>query len=190
MSKNFTQYAFTPTVRKLQERFKSRKAYQRMEQSGDRYILGAAEASFIQSRTSFYLSTIGDSGWPYLQHRGGPVGFLKIIDATTLRFADYTGNRQYISTGNVIDNEKTCLFLMDYPKQQRLKIWAHANVQFAEDVPELAEQLSDENDPAKIERIFTLEIQGFDWNCPKYIDQRFTIEEIRNDPSLLTEAVK
>lgn len=185
MSKNFTQFAFTPTVKDLQTRYKSRTAYERMEKSGDRYILGAAETAFIQSRSSFYLSTIGENGWPYLQHRGGPSGFLKIVDATTLRFADYTGNRQYISAGNVLDNEKACLFLMDYPKQQRLKIWAHASVQFAEDAPELAERLKDENYPAKIERIFTFEIQGFDWNCPKYIIPRYTLEEIKNDPALL-----
>ena len=184
MTKNFTQYAFTPTVKDLQSRFKSRPAYERMEKSGDRYILGAGEASFIQSRTSFYLSTIGENGWPYLQHRGGPNGFLKIVDATTLRFADYTGNRQYISTGNIMDNEKTCLFLMDYPKQQRLKIWAHATVQFADDVPELVTQLQDDEYPAKIERVYTFEIQGFDWNCPKYITPRYTLEEIKNDPAL------
>ena len=184
MTKSFTQYAFTPTVKDLQSRFKSRPAYERMEKSADRYILGAGEASFIQSRTSFYLSTIGENGWPYLQHRGGQNGFLKIVDATTLRFADYTGNRQYISTGNIMDNEKTCLFLMDYPKQQRLKIWAHATVQFADDVPELVTQLQDDEYPAKIERVYTFKIQDFDWNCPKYITPRHTLEEIKNDPAL------
>ncbi len=186
MPKNFTQYAFTSTVKDLQTRYKSRSGYERMENSGDRYLLGPKEVSFLQTRNSFYLSTIGESGWPYLQHRGGPAGFLKVVDETTIRFADYTGNRQYISAGNVLDNEKACLFLIDYPTKQRLKIWAHTTVQFAEDAPDLVAEFEEDEHAAKIERVFTFEIQGFDWNCPKYITPRFTIEEIKNDPELLS----
>lgn len=185
MPKNFTNYAFTPSVQELQTRYGSRAGYQSMAESGDRYVLGEKEYDFIQTRDTFYMATGGRNDWPYVQHRGGPAGFLKIVNPTTIRFADYSGNRQYISAGNVLDNEKTSLFLIDYPTKQRLKIWAHATVQFAEDVPELVADLADENYPVKIERVFTLEIQGFDWNCPKYITPRYTIEEIKSNPALL-----
>lgn len=187
MPKNFTRYAFTPTVQALQEKYGSRKAYQRMEDAGDRYLLGPSEIAFIHSRDSFYLSTVGENGWPYLQHRGGALGFLRVADATTLVMPDYTGNRQYISAGNVQDNSKACLFLTDYPNRQRLKIWAHAKVSFAEDDPELVSSLEDPEYPAKIERVFTYEIQGFDWNCPKHITPRFTKEQIASNAALLDE---
>ena len=187
MIKNFTSYAFTDTVKDLQSRYGSRKAYDRMEKSGDRYILSFQEIAFIQSRDSFYLSTVGENDWPYVQHRGGPKGFLKVVDESTLRFADYTGNRQYISTGNIIDNSKVAMILMDYPTRQRVKIWATAKVDFAEDQPERASELEDPNYKAKIERIYTLEIQAYDWNCPKYIPQRYTLEEIKARPDLLKQ---
>ena len=187
MNRNFTTYAFTDSVKTLQTRYKSRKGYERMEESGDRFVLGFNEIAFIQSRDSFFISTVGENGWPYVQHRGGPVGLLKVIDATTLRFADYSGNRQYISSGNVQDNKKACLFLIDYPNQQRLKIWTHAKVEFAEDVPEIAADLEEPGFKAKIERVFTLEVLAFDWNCPKYIPQRYSLDEIRANPDFLNE---
>ncbi len=187
MTKNFTKYAFTPTVQALQEKYGSRKAYQRMEASGDRCQLGPSEIAFIHSRDSFYLSTVGENGWPYLQHRGGSHGFLRVLDDTTLVMPDYTGNRQYISSGNVQDNQKACLFLTDYPSKQRLKIWAHASVAFAEEATDLAASLEDPDYPAKIERVFTFKIQGFDWNCPKHITPRFTAQELANNPKLIAD---
>lgn len=185
--KNFTKQAFTPSVQALQSKYGSRKAYERMETSGDRYQLGPTEISFIQSRDSFYLSTVGDNGWPYLQHRGGAPGFLRVLNETTIAMPDYSGNRQYISAGNLHDNEKACLFLTDYPSQQRLKIWAHAKVHFAENDPELAPPLEDPHYPARIERVFTFDIQGYDWNCPKHITPRFTKKQILNSPNLLKD---
>lgn len=187
MPKNFTNYAFTPSVQALQEKYGSRKAYQRMEASGDRYQLGPSEIAFIHSRDSFYLSTVGENGWPYLQHRGGSHGFLRVLDDTTLVMPDYAGNRQYISSGNVQDNPKACLFLTDYPSKQRLKIWAHASVAFAEDNPNLTAPLEDAEHQVKIERVFTFKIQGFDWNCPKHITPRFTAQELTSNPNILAD---
>lgn len=187
MNRNFTTYAFTDSVKKLQTRYDSRKGYERMEKSGDRFVLGFNEIAFIQSRDSFFMSTVGANGWPYVQHRGGPAGFLKVVDESTLRFADYSGNRQFISSGNVLDNNKACLFLIDYPSRQRLKIWAEATVEFAEDIPDLVADLAEPNFEAAIERVFTIKIQAFDWNCPKYIPQRYSLDEIRSNPRLLNE---
>tara|TARA_B110000037_G_C17042543_1_gene474294 strand:+ start:351 stop:923 length:573 start_codon:yes stop_codon:yes gene_type:complete len=187
MNKNFTQYAFTPDVKELQTQNGSRKAYERMERSGDRFELGASEIEFIQSRDSFYIATVGENGWPYTQHRGGSKGFLKALDSTTLIFGDYSGNRQYISAGNVISNAKANLFLMDYPTQQRLKIWATVTIRATEDVPDLTRSLQDETNSPPIERVFIIKIQGFDWNCPKYITPRYTLEEIRNTQSILNQ---
>ena len=187
MNRNFTTYAFTDSVKNLQTRYDSRKGYERMEKSGDRFVLGFNEIAFIQSRDSFFMSTVGENGWPYVQHRGGPAGFLKVVDESTLRFADYSGNRQYISSGNVLDNNKACLFLIDYPSRHRLKIWAEAIVEFAEDIPDLAAELAEPSFEATIERVFTIKIQAYDWNCPKYIPQRYSLDEIRSNPRLLNE---
>lgn len=184
MQKNFTTYSFTPSVKELQERYNSRNAYARAETAGDRFILGASEIAFITSRDHFYLSSLAEDGWPYVQHRGGPAGFLKVVGASTLRFADYSGNRQFISSGNIAENAKTCLFLIDYANRQRLKIWAKATMSFAEDVPEWVESLADPDYPAKIERVFTLEIQAYDWNCPQHITPRYTLSEIKQSPQL------
>jgi len=126
MNENFTKYTFTESVKQVQEQYGSRDSYARMEQSGDRNMLTDREIPFIENRDSFYLATVGENGWPYVQFRGGPKGFLKIIDDTTLGFADFRGNRQYISAGNIISTKKTSLFLIDYPSKQRLKIWASA----------------------------------------------------------------
>ncbi len=185
MNENFTQFAFTQATREIQEKYGSRRAYAQMEESGDRFLLTPQEVGFIQSRDSFYLSSVGENGWPYMQFRGGPKGFLKVIGDHQLGFADYSGNRQFISSANVKADGRTVLFLMDYANKQRVKIWADAEMHFAEDVPELVEQLRDKEYPATIERVFTFTIRAFDWNCPKYIPQRYTLEEIKNNPSLL-----
>ncbi|MDQ8205509.1 pyridoxamine 5'-phosphate oxidase family protein [Pelagicoccus sp. SDUM812003] len=186
MPKNFALLTFSNTVKQLQEENASRKAYQRAE-AVDRYQLGPAEIAFIASRDHFYLSTVGENGWPYLQHRGGPTGFLQVVDDTTLRFADYSGNRQYISAGNLLDNAKACLFLIDYAQQQRLKIWATATTQTLDELPDFAASLKQEERSAKIERVFTLKIQAFDWNCPKHITPRFTLQQIKQTPELMRD---
>jgi predicted pyridoxine 5'-phosphate oxidase superfamily flavin-nucleotide-binding protein len=180
MSKNFTRYAFTDSVKQAQIRYGTRKAYERMEQSEDRYRLGAREALFIQSRDSFYMASVGENGWPYVQFRGGGTGFLKVIGDTTLGYGDFRGNGQYISTGNIEANQKVSLILMDYPNQQRLKIWAEASIVEADGNPALRELLQIPDYPGQVERLVTLKVQAFDWNCPRHITPRYTVDEIRN----------
>jgi predicted pyridoxine 5'-phosphate oxidase superfamily flavin-nucleotide-binding protein len=179
MTDNFTELAFTDSVKAQQEKYGSRAAYSRMEQGGEfRNKLTWQERGFIETRDSFYMSSVGENGWPYMQFRGGPKGFLKVLDDNTLAYADFRGNGQYISTGNFQDNNKTVLFLMDYTKQQRLKVWAETKVIEAAKDPELLKQLSDPGYKAKIERIFIFKVHAFDWNCPQHITPRYTKEEI------------
>ena len=181
MTENFTELAFTDSVKALQEKYGTRAAYSRMERGGKfRNQLTWQEKGFIQNRDSFYISSAGKNGWPYMQFRGGPKGFLKAIDENTLAFADFRGNGQYISTGNFNDNNKTMLFLMDYPNKKRLKIWAETEVLDAADHPELAEQLIQPNYEATVERIIVFKVHAFDWNCPQHIIPRYTQEEIQN----------
>lgn len=178
MNQNFTQFAFTESVKKVQEHYGTRDSYSRMETSGDRYMLTYNEISFIQSRDSFYMGTVGDNGWPYVQFRGGPKGFLKVIDNTTIAYVDFRGNGQYISTGNINANNKTSLFLMDYPAKKRLKIWAESTIIQANESAPLLKKLQVEGYKARIERIVIFKIQAYDWNCPQHITPRYTAEEI------------
>jgi predicted pyridoxine 5'-phosphate oxidase superfamily flavin-nucleotide-binding protein len=181
MNRNFTQFAFTEAVRKLQEQYGSRSSYARMEASGDKYELTPRESSFIQSRDSFYMATVGENGWPYMQFRGGPKGFLHVIDATTLGYADFRGNKQYISTGNILTSGKATLFLMDYPSQSRLKIWVHPEVIAPDDDADLAQALDCPDYDATVERLVVLRIQAYDWNCPQHITPRYTVDEISEE---------
>lgn len=178
MSYGFLDIAITPSVHAVQERmgvadtwedFKGNRAFDQF--TGD-------EAAFIGERDSFYMATVSETGWPYVQHRGGPAGFLKVIDARTLAFADYRGNRQYISTGNVAANDRACLFLMDYRRRARLKIYVHVEVLGVDDDPALTAQVTDAGYKAKLERIYRLRLDAFDWNCPQHITPRFTEAEI------------
>ncbi len=189
MDENFTKFTFTESVKKVQEQYGSRSSYARMEKSGDRNVLTDREKPFIENRDSFYLATVGENGWPYVQFRGGPKGFLKIIDDTTLGFADFRGNRQYISAGNIISTKKTSLFLIDYPTKQRLKIWAECEVHHASEEPELVKRVEMPDYNAQIERIFIMKIRAFDWNCPQHITPRYTTDEIAKEISLLNPAV-
>jgi len=141
--------------------------------------LGARETRFIALRDSFYIATISETGWPYVQHRGGPKGFLRVIDSHTLAFPDFHGNSQLLSTGNLAGNDRVALFLMDYPERTRLKIMGHARVLDAREEKAFAKELSSSVPfPAKIERIFVINIVSFDWNCPQYITPRYTEEEV------------
>ena len=144
----------------------------------DRDPLGQAEAEFIATRDSFYVGSISESGWPYVQHRGGPAGFLRVRNGTTLVFADYKGNRQLLSTGNVSVNDRVALFLMDYKNRERLKILGHARIQDAREHPELAEQFTDPKMRSSVERLVFIDVVSFDWNCPKYITPRYSAEEV------------
>jgi predicted pyridoxine 5'-phosphate oxidase superfamily flavin-nucleotide-binding protein len=145
----------------------------------ERDALTEDEIAFIQSRDSFYIATIGESDWPYIQHRGGRVGFFRVLNPHTLAFADYQGNRQMLSTGNIAANDRVALFLMDYPQRTRLKILGHAHAEDARQHPELVRQLSEPDVQRIVERLFFIEVVSFDWNCPKYITPRYTAEEIQ-----------
>jgi len=177
MNQNFTTLAFTDSVKAVQAEQGSRKSYAQMEQSGDRFVLTQNEIDFIQSRDSFYISTVGENGWPYVQHRGGPKGFLKVLDDTTLAMADFRGNMQYISTGNINAGHKAALILMDYPSKQRLKIWATAEVLDIKAHPELFNQTMNPDYRAKAERLMTFRIEAYDWNCQQHITPRYTEDE-------------
>jgi len=142
--------------------------------------LGQHEREFIAARDSFYLATVTESGWPYVQHRGGPRGFLRVLGPTTLAFADYTGNRQLLSTGSVAASGRVALFLMDYPNQSRLKLLGHARSVPAAADPVLVEQVAAPAQRSLVERVFIIEMVAFDWNCPKYITPRFTADEIED----------
>ena len=178
MNQNYTKYAFTPSVKKAQEHYGSRKTYARVEQGPDRFLLSDKEKAYIQSRDFFFMSTVGENGWPYVQYRGGPEGFLHALDDHTLAFADFSGNRQYISVGNIQSGGKVALILLDFAHRVRLKIWATATVEDAADNPELAKALSNPDYHAQVERIITLTVEAYDWNCPQHIKPRFTAEEV------------
>lgn len=139
---------------------------------------GEAEAAFIAERDSFYLASVSQSGWPYVQHRGGPAGFLKVLDETTLAFADFRGNRQYVSLGNVADDDRVALFLMDYPNRARLKVLARMTAHDLAGEPELAAAVALPGYRAVVERAFVLKLHAFDWNCAQHITPRFTAAQI------------
>ena len=169
---------FTPAVRAAQERYGSRAAGERLESdSREDAQLGPAETAFIEERDGFYLGTVNEEGWPYVQFRGGEPGFLRILDPKTLAFADLRGNRQYISVGNLTADDRVSLFLMDYAKRRRLKLLARATVKESEEVPELLERVADPATVRSVERIIVLKVVGFDWNCPQHITPRWTEEE-------------
>ena len=147
-------------------------------QAPERDLLSEAEMRFIAARDSFYLGTISESGWPYIQHRGGPVGFLRVLDQFTLAFADFSGNRQLLSTGNIDANERVSLFLMDYKNRERLKIMGNARIEDARSDSDFVGKLSAPNERKQIERVVVIDVVSFDWNCPKYIAPRYTIQEV------------
>lgn len=179
MTNAFMQIAFTPRVRALQARMGSRDAYAGGEHDAvEAPVLGPYEMEFIAARDSFYLGTVSETGWPYVQHRGGAPGFLKVLDSLTVGFADFSGNRQYISTGNLAGDDRVSLFLMDYPHQARLKILGRARVIDEDCEPELLARLDNPHYRARVERGIVIRIAGFDWNCPKYITPRYTEDEV------------
>lgn len=177
MAHKFAEIAFTPGVRRVQEQMGSRRGYARLlggEAHHDR--LGRGEAEFIRARDSFYIASVGETGWPYIQHRGGPKGLLRVLDEQTIGFADFSGNRQYVSVGNIAGDDRVSLFLMDYPDRTRLKILGHAR--------EIGrghaafERLMVPGYGARIERGMIITLAAFDWNCPQHITPRYTIDEL------------
>ena len=180
MAHDFGSLVFTPVVKALQEKHGSRHQYARMEQSGPaRDHLGEAESEFIADRDSFYMASLGQTGWPYIQHRGGPKGFLKEVDRRTLAFADFSGNKQYISAGNLMTDNRVALIMVDYPAQARLKILGRAEILEGPTAHDLLERVRDPRYKATVERVFVIRIEAFDWNCPQHITPRFTEEQIR-----------
>ncbi len=177
MSQNFLRTLFSDPVLREQERYYGRSL--KVPAPGDVDQVGPDEAEFIQAQDSFYMATVSPDGWPYLQHRGGPRGFLRVRDSQTLIFADLGGNRQLLSTGNLVANDRITLFLMDYPQQARLKILGHAEILPARSHPELlAEFKATGVSDQKVERFVMIHVTGLSWNCPQHITPRFTAEEI------------
>ena len=180
MAHTFGSLVFTPVVKELQQRYGSRRQYERLAAQGASYQgLGPDEREFIGERDSFYMASIGSTGWPYVQHRGGPKGFLKVLDNQTLAFGDYRGNKQYISTGNLLTDDRVALILVDYPRQARLKILGHAKITEGAEAKELLEVVRDEGENAFVERVYTIHVDALDWNCQQHITPRFTVDEIR-----------
>ncbi len=181
MTRRFFDLAFTPAVRAAQNRNGSGEAYGRLPPSdGAPDELTEIEAVFIALRDSFYMATVNEDGWPYVQHRGGPPGFVKVLGPSSIGIADYRGNRQYVSVGNLKGDSRASLLFMDYPNRRRLKMLARAREIGLADAPDLIARLSDPAYGAKIERGLVFEIEAFDWNCPQHITPRYTEAEFNN----------
>jgi uncharacterized protein len=181
MTKSFGSLVFTPAVKALQERYGSRRQYARLEQLGEvRGGLGPDEKEYLGERDTFYMASVGESGWPYVQHRGGPKGFLKVIDDTTLAFADFRGNKQYISTGNLLTNNRVALIVVDYPRQLRLKLLGRAEIFEGEKAKNFLPKVWDPEYRAVTERVYVIRLEAFDWNCQQHLVPRYTEEEIRD----------
>jgi predicted pyridoxine 5'-phosphate oxidase superfamily flavin-nucleotide-binding protein len=182
MPYGFLDIASTPGVRAAQGANGSGDYWANFD--GDRAFdrFTSAEAAFIAERDSLYMATVSESGWPYIQHRGGPPGFIRILDEKTLAIPDFRGNRQYISTGNLATNDRAALILMDYPHRRRLKLYVHVEAKDLADDPKLAAELALPGYRAKVERGLIIHLEAFDWNCPQHITPRFSEAEL--EPSL------
>jgi predicted pyridoxine 5'-phosphate oxidase superfamily flavin-nucleotide-binding protein len=177
MALKFQELVSTPAVADAQKHYYGKARPHLPAPGNDR--LTEDEIAFIGARDSFYLATVNENGWPYIQHRGGPRGFLHVLEPGALAFADYKGNHQLLSTGNLAANDRVALFLMDYPHQTRLKILGHARVEDASLHPNLVAQLATPEARSSVERLFFIDVVSFDWNCPQHITPRYTEEEIR-----------
>ncbi len=186
MLHKWLEIASTPAVKAAREHYGSAAQYARLDGTlstdgpvrNDR--IGAAEAAFIAGRDGFYLASVSQTGWPYVQYRGGAPGFLRVLDERTLGFADFRGNRQYVTAGNVAGNDRVSLFLMDYAHQRRLKIFGHVRMVDASDDPDLAARLAVPGYKARVERAAVITVEGLDWNCPQHITPRFTQVELED----------
>jgi predicted pyridoxine 5'-phosphate oxidase superfamily flavin-nucleotide-binding protein len=180
MAHAFSGLMFTPTVKSLQERFGSRDSYRRFEapEAPARDRLGADEAEFLAARDSFYMASVSETGWPYVQHRGGPPGFLKVLDDQSIGFADFRGNRQYVSTGNLLTDDRVSLILMDYPHKRRLKLLGRARIVEPDTGPDILARLEIPDYRARVERGVLIHVEAFDWNCPQHITPRYTLAEL------------
>jgi len=178
MARNFGAIAFTDAVKNLQEKAGSRSSYARIEKETFQDGLTSNETAFIEQLDSFYMATTGANGFPYIQHRGGPKGFLKVLDTKRLGFIDFKGNKQYISSGHIATNPNVALIMVDYPSRTRLKIYAKAEIISVTAQPELFALLDLEHYSFRPDQLMTLHIEAFDWNCQQHITPRYTIGEI------------
>lgn len=184
MRHKYLEIASTPAVKQARQHYGSAAQYARIDGTLDpegpvfNDRLGPDEEAFIAGRDGFYLASVSETGWPYVQFRGGPIGFLRVLDEKNLGYADFRGNRQYLTTGNVAVNDRVSLFLMDYVHQRRLKIFGHVKVVDATEDPALAARLSVPDYAARVERAVTITVEAFDWNCPQHITPRFSQAEL------------
>jgi predicted pyridoxine 5'-phosphate oxidase superfamily flavin-nucleotide-binding protein len=190
MGHRFAETAFTDTVKQMQEARGSRRSYARMESNPEPVngALGPNEAAFIAARDSFYMASVSETGWPYVQHRGGPVGFVRVLDAATIGFADFRGNRQYVSVGNVMKDNRVSLFFMDYANKTRLKLFGRAELID----PDKAETLAKLDLPdyrAAVERGVLIRVEAFDWNCPQHITERYTLAQVEEAVAPLRQRI-
>lgn len=196
MLNKWLQIASTPSVKAARERYGSAAHYARLDGTLDQAgsvrnaRLGEVEQTFIAGRDGFYLASVSETGWPYVQYRGGPAGFLRVLDDQTLGFADFRGNRQYVTTGNVAGNDRVSLFLMDHVHQQRLKIYGRLRMVDKVADPNLTEAVAVQGYAAVIERAATVRVEAFDWNCPQHITQRFTKEELEHALAPVREEIE
>lgn len=188
MIHKYLQIASTPAVRIARDHYDSAGHYSRVDESVDDQgptsndSLGPRESSFITARDDYYIASVSETGWPYVQFRGGPPGFLRVLGDRTLGYADLRGNRQYLTVGNVATNECVSLFLMDYANQERLKMFGRFRVAHATDDPELAAGLAVPGYPGRVERAVLIFVEGFDWNCAQHMTPRFTEAEFSIHP--------
>ena len=180
MSHAIADVAFTPAVQALQQQHGSRAQYARMQARPDsHHMLGPEEVDYLANADSFYMATVSETGWPYVQHRGGPRGFLKVLSPTELAFADFPGNLQYITAGNATQNDKASIIVMDYVHQRRLKLLGRLRFVPAGEADEnVLRKVELSGYSARVERVALIEVVGFDWNCPQHITQRFTAAEV------------
>ena len=177
MTRAFTRIAFTDAVKEAQSRNGARAHAERLETRGSpNDALTPELAQYIEARDSFFLATVTSEGWPYIQHRGGPKGFIKVLDKNTLAFADYAGNRQYITQGNLSENPKAYIFVMDYAHRRRVKLWGEAEI--VEDDPALLQSLMPKGYRARPEQVILFRISAWDTNCPQHIPQKFDAADV------------
>lgn len=179
MARAFAEITFTPSVKEAQTLYGSREFNEGFERAENPFnILGEREGQFISERDSFYMASVSENGWPYVQHRGGDCGFLKVLDERNIGFADFSGNRQYLSVGNINNDERVSLILMDYPNRRRLKLWGKSRVVHGDSDPELLSALKDSTYRARVERGIVIHIEAIEWNCPQHITPRYTEAQI------------
>jgi len=193
MSSQYGCIAFTDDVHRVQEDYGSAAFYDRMrtraERAEDLDPLGAREAEFLAARDGFYLSTVSQTGWPYVQFRGGPPGFVSVRDEHTIAWADFRGNLQHVSTGNLSGDHRAAIIAVDYPRRQRLKLFGMARVVRIEDDPGFVQSLTIDGYDAVVEAAIAFTVSAFDWNCPQHIPRRFTLDQIEEQIAPLRERI-